>query len=68
MIMELFKKILDTFEDAFKSKKFWYAVGAIFLLFFSSNMGISDQAVNNVVLIAIALLISQGIADRQCSK
>ena len=66
--MDFIKRILDTFEDAFQSKKFWYAVGTIFLLFFSNNIGISDQAVNNVVLIAIALLISQGIADRQCSK
>ena len=67
--MDIFKKILDTFESAFQSRKFWYAVGAIFILFFSSNMGISDQAVNNVVLIAIALLVSQGIADKKgCNK
>ena len=55
--MELLKKITS-------SKKFWYGVGTIFLLFFSDKIGISDQAVNNVVLIAIALLISQGLADR----
>tara|TARA_Y100001972_G_C7644437_1_gene323783 strand:+ start:798 stop:980 length:183 start_codon:yes stop_codon:yes gene_type:complete len=50
------------------SRKFWYSIGTIFLLFFSNSFGISDQAVNNVVLIAIALLISQGIADKNCSK
>ena len=66
--MDIFKKILDTFEQAFQSKKFWYAAGAIFLLFFSSNMGISDQAVNNVVLIAIALLVSQGLADKSGNR
>ena len=60
--MEILKRI-------FESRKFWYAVGAIFILFFSNNIGISDQAVNNVVLIAIALLVSQGIADRKsCNK
>jgi hypothetical protein len=59
--MEILKKIT-------KSKKFWYALGTIFLLFFSDNIGISDQAVNNVVLIAIALLISQGLADRCTNK
>ncbi|QDP63634.1 MAG: hypothetical protein Unbinned3987contig1001_10 [Prokaryotic dsDNA virus sp.] len=59
--MELLKKITS-------SKKFWYAVGTIFLLFFSDKIGISDQAVNNVVLIAIALLISQGLADKSCKK
>ena len=59
--MEILKKIVN-------SKKFWYAVGTIFLLFFSDKIGISDQAVNNVVLIAIALLISQGLADRCTNK
>jgi len=64
------KKFLEKYliGQMVKSKKFWYAVVAIFLLFFSDNMGISDQAVNNVVLIAIALLVSQGIADNKCKK
>jgi hypothetical protein len=66
--MEIFKKILDTFEQAFQSKKFWYAIGAMFLLFFSNDLGISDQAVNNVVLIAVALLVSQGLADKSCNR
>jgi|TARA_R100001594_G_scaffold13289_2_gene28793 hypothetical protein len=67
--MEIFKKILDTFEKAFQSKKFWYAIGALFVLFFSDSFGINDQEINNVVLIAIALLVSQGIADgKSCSK
>ena len=50
------------------SRKFWYSIGTIFLLFFSESFGISDQAVNNVVLIAIALLISQGLADKSCNR
>ena len=66
--MDFFKKILDTFENAFQSKKFWYAVGTLFILFFSDSFGINDQEINNVVLIAIALLVSQGIADRTCNK
>tara|TARA_R100000664_G_C2668548_1_gene81586 strand:- start:89 stop:271 length:183 start_codon:yes stop_codon:yes gene_type:complete len=60
--MEILKKI-------FESKKFWYAIGTLFILFFSDSMGINDQEINNVVLIAIALLVSQGIADRKsCNK
>jgi hypothetical protein len=55
--MEILKKILD-------SKKFWYAVGTLFILFFSDSIGINDQEINNVVLIALALIISQGLADR----
>ena len=60
--MEILKKIID-------SKKFWYAIGTLFILFFSDSIGINDQEINNVVLIALALLISQGIADRKtCGK
>lgn len=60
---------MEILKNIFKSKKFWYAIGAIFLLFFSDNIGISDQAINNVVLIALALIISQGLADRKsCNK
>tara|TARA_R110002020_G_scaffold92899_2_gene224476 strand:- start:20676 stop:20876 length:201 start_codon:yes stop_codon:yes gene_type:complete len=66
--MDLFKKILDTFENAFLSKKFWYAVATLFILFFSESFGITDQEINNIVLIAIALLVSQGIADKGCNR
>ena len=59
--MEILKKIID-------SKKFWYAIGTLFILFFSDSIGINDQEINNVVLIAIALLVSQGFADRTCNR
>ena len=59
--MEILKKIID-------SKKFWYAIGTLFILFFSDSIGINDQEINNVVLIALALIISQGLADRCTNK
>ena len=59
--MEILKKIID-------SKKFWYAIGTLFILFFSDSFGINDQEINNVVMIALALIISQGLADRTCNK
>ena len=59
--MEILKKIID-------SKKFWYAIGTLFILFFSDSIGINDQEINNVVLIAIALLVSQVFADRTCNR
>jgi hypothetical protein len=58
----------ETINRIVKSRKFWYAIGTLFILFFSDSIGINDQEINNVVLIAIALLISQGIADKSCSK
>ena len=59
----------ETINKIIKSRKFWYAIGTLFILFFSDSIGINDQEINNVVLIAIALLVSQGIADRKaCNK
>ena len=59
--MEILKRI-------FESRKFWYAIGTLFILFFSDSIGINDQEINNVVLIALALIIAQGLADKSCSK
>ena len=59
---------MDLLKRIFESKKFWYAIGTLFILFFSDSFGINDQEINNVVLIAIALLVSQGFADRTCNR
>jgi hypothetical protein len=59
--MEILKRI-------FESRKFWYAIGTLFVLFFSESFGINDQEINNVVLIALALIIAQGLADKKCKK
>ena len=59
--MEILKRI-------FESRKFWYAIGTLFVLFFSESFGINDQEINNVVLIALALIIAQGLADKKCNK
>jgi len=53
--MEIIKKIAG-------SRKFWYAFAAICLLCFS------DVDSNSIVLITLGLLISQGLADKSCSK
>ena len=67
--MEILNTITNTLKAAFGSKKFFYAIGTLFILFFSDSIGINDQEINNVVLIAIALLVSQGFADRKtCNK
>ena len=67
--MEILNTIISTLKEAFGSKKFFYAIGTLFILFFSDSIGINDQEINNVVLIAIALLVSQGIAYRKsCNK
>ena len=60
---------METLKRIFNSRKFWYAIGTLFILFFSDAFGINDQEINNVVLIALALIISQGLADfKNCKK
>jgi hypothetical protein len=60
---------METLKRIFNSRKFWYATGTLFILFFSDAFGINDQEINNVVLIALALIISQGLADfKNCKK
>ena len=60
---------MDILKRFFESRKFWYAMGTLFVLFFSDSFGINDQEINNVVLIALALIIAQGLADRKgCNK
>ena len=59
---------METLKRILESKKFWYAFGTVFVLFFIDSFGINDQEINNVVMIALALIISQGLADRTCSK
>ena len=59
---------METLKRILESKKFWYAFGTVFVLFCSDSFGINDQEINNVVMIALALIISQGLADRTCSK
>lgn len=54
---------MDLIKQMTSSKKFWYAIGTLFILFFSESFGINDQQVNSIILIALALLVSQGIAD-----
>ena len=59
---------METLKRIIESRKFWYALGTLFVLFFSDSFGINDQEINNVVMNALALIISQGIADKACKN
>ena len=67
--MDIFKKIVDTFEKVFQSKKFWYAYAMFLFITCSSSFGISVGEMANLIWVGAALIIAQGIADRKsCSK
>ena len=38
------------------------------LILFSESFGISDTKMNTLVIVTVALIIGQGIADKGCNK
>lgn len=54
--MEMLKKMFD-------SRKFWYAVSAIFVPFAAAKLGLSEAEVQKVYYAILTLILGQGIAD-----
>mgnify|MGYP003145263447 FL=1 len=50
------------------SRKFWYSFTTMLLIMFSEDMGISETKMNTLVIVCVALIIGQGIADKSCKK
>ena len=50
------------------SRKFWYSFTTMLLIMFSEDMGISETKMNSLVIVCVALIIGQGIADKSCKK
>ncbi len=51
-----------------KSRKFWYGFVTVILILFSDSFGISATKMNTLVIVTVALIIGQGIADNNCKK
>ena len=51
-----------------KSRKFWYVITTVMLILFSDSFGISDTKMSTLVIVTVALILGQGIADRNCKK
>ena len=60
--MEILKKIIN-------SKKFCYAFAMFIFINCSSTFGISEGEMSNLILVGIALIVSQGLSDfKNCKK
>ena len=59
--MEILKNIIN-------SKKFWYAFAMFIFINCSNAFGISEGEMANLIWVGIALLISQGLADKSCNR
>ena len=50
-----------------KSRKFWYGFVTVMLILFSDSFGLSDTKMNTLVIISVAMIIGQGLADKYCN-
>jgi hypothetical protein len=59
---------METLKKIIASRKFWYAFALFIFITCSSTFGITEGEVSNLILVGIALIISQGLSDRNCKK
>ena len=49
------------------SRKFWYGFSILMVIMFSEDLGISATKMNSLLVVGVALIIGQGLADRSCN-
>ena len=60
---------METLKNIINSKKFWYAFAMFIFINCSSTFGISEGEMSNLILVGIALIVSQGLSDfKNCKK
>ena len=50
------------------SRKFWYGFSILMVIMFSQDLGISETKMNSLLVVGVALIIGQGLADKSCNK
>ena len=49
------------------SRKFWYGFSILIVIMFSEDLGISATKMNSLLVVGVALIIGQGLADKSCN-
>ena len=49
------------------SRKFWYGFSILKVIMFSEDLGISATKMNSLLVVGVALIIGQGLADKSCN-
>ena len=49
------------------SRKFWYGLSILMLIMFSEDLGISATKMQSMLIVGVALIIGQGLADKSCN-
>ena len=50
------------------SRKFWYGFSILIVIMFSLDLGISETKMNSLLVVGVALIIGQGLADKSCKN
>ena len=49
------------------SRKFLYGFSILMVIMFSEDLGISETKMNSLLVVGVALIIGQGLADKSCN-
>ena len=57
----------EVINKIIKSRKFWYGFSILMVIMFSEDLGISETKMNSLLVVGVALIIGQGLADKSCN-
>ena len=58
----------NVFNKIINSRKFWSCFAILMTIMFSQDLGISETKMNSMLIVGVALILGQGLADKSCSK
>lgn len=57
----------EVINKIINSRKFWYGFSILMVIMFSEDLGISATKMNSLLVVGVALIIGQGLADKSCN-
>ena len=57
----------EVINKIISSRKFWYGFSILMVIMFSQDLGISETKMNSLLVVGVALIIGQGLADKSCN-
>ena len=58
----------EVINKIIQSRKFWYGFSILMVIMFSEDLGISATKMQSMLIVGVALIIGQGMADKSCNK
>ena len=58
----------EVINKVIQSRKFWYGFSILMIIMFSEDLGISETKMNSLLVVGVALIIGQGLADKSCKR